>query len=141
MTDVIKKAITKFQGASGLTAINGPYFGRAKDLSAFPFSVILIAGSRPPQFVYPKGGADYVIESTQLQFNIYHTDLPTLSGYQEALHTAFDKTTLPLDATGDTFISCLRTTSSLRESPWLSTSNDPVYLASTVYEISWTNAI
>jgi hypothetical protein len=141
MTDVIKKVITKFQGVAGLDDVNGPYFGRAKDLSAFPFAVVFPVAARAPQHVFPKGGTDYIIETTRLRINILHTDLLTLSGYQEALHAAFDKSTLPLDASGDNFLSCLRTSDLLQQDPYLSTSNEPVFIASTVYEISWTNAL
>lgn len=138
MTDLIKKIVTRFTGDATLANVAGPYFGRQKEGASFPYAILMpITGSAV--HVFAQGGTDFVVEDQVIQFSMYGTDLVTLSGYQEALHARFDKCTLTLTATGDTFLSALRETNSIFISPTLSSDAIAVYHAMTRYRFVWQN--
>jgi hypothetical protein len=87
---LIEAIVTKFNATSALDAIDGPWVVRAPKDKSLPYCVFMtITGQKPVEMF----GSTY-LEPVPIRFKIIGVDAPTLAGYQDSLHTAFDRYSL-----------------------------------------------
>ncbi len=121
---------TKFEAVAGLSALGTLYEGMQPETAAFPYArFFLLPGPKPVV-----GFGTKYMQTYRIQFDLFGTSDTVLAGYQDVLHTNFDRAAITYSS--GTGLSCIRTMDWFRRDPAISKDGQPIYHAGSYYELT-----